>query len=125
MRILPLLPLLALATPVIASQVRPVGTETIIPFAGNGGLREWQRGGSQSDVLFVRDRTEQWYKVTLTGPCRFDRPLDTLSYTTDPGGNFDRFSQIRVARYPQQVCGVQSIVTSLPPKGHQGRRPKV
>lgn len=118
-----LLPLLALAASALARQA-PIGTETVIPFASGGNLREWQRGGPQSDVLYVRDRTEQWYKVTLTGPCRFDRPQDTLSYTTDPTGTFDRFSQIRVARYPQQLCGVRSIRTSLPPEGHQGRRPK-
>lgn len=115
------IPLLALAAPATA-QPRPVGTETVIPFAASGNLREWQRGGAQSDVLYVRDRTEQWYRVTLTGPCRLDQPLDTLSYTTDASGTFDRFSTIRVARFPQQTCGVQSIRTSLPPEGHQGKR---
>ena len=95
----------------------------IIPFAAGGNLREWQRGAPKSDTLYVRDRTEQWYRITLSGPCRFDRALDTLSYTTDPAGTFDRFSRLRVASYPQQSCGVKSIVTSLPPKGHQGRRP--
>lgn len=116
-----LLPLLALAS---AADREPIGKETVIRFAGGGNLREWQRGGPVSDVLYVRDRTERWYKVTLTGPCRFDRPLDTLSYTTDPTGTFDRFSRIRVARFPDQSCGVKSIRTSLPPEGHQGHRPK-
>ena len=114
---------LAFAAPA-AADPRPIGTETVITFAGGGGLRDWQRGGVESDTLFVRDRTEQWYRVTLTGPCRFDRPQDTLSYTTDTAGTFDRFSQIRVARYPEQLCGVKSIRTSLPPAGRQGRRPK-
>ncbi len=123
MRHLPLLALLALAAPAAAEQ-KPIGTETIIPFA-TGNLRDWQRGAPQSDVVYVRDRTEQWYEVTLTGPCRFDRALDTLTYTTDAAGNFDRFSNIRVARYPQQLCGVKSVRTSLPPAGHQGKRPRV
>ena len=123
MRTLPLIALAAIAAPAVAQHHR-IGQETVIPFAAGGNLREWQRGGAQSDTLFVRDRTEQWYRVTLTGPCRFDRPLDTLSYTTDPTGTFDRFSRIRVARYPEQLCGVKSIQFSLPPAGHQGRRPK-
>lgn len=118
-----LLPLLALAS-AAAADSEPIGKETVIRFAGGGNLREWQRGGPKSDVLYVRDRTERWYKVTLTGPCRFDRPLDTLSYTTDPTGTFDRFSRIRVARFPDQSCGVKSIRISLPPEGHQGHRPK-
>lgn len=123
MRYLLLLPLLALTTPAVADP-RPVGTETVISFAGGGNLREWQRGAPGSDDLYVRDRTEQWYKVTLTGHCRLDRTLDTLTYTTDPNGTFDRFSTLRVARYPQQTCGVKSIRTSLPPAGRPGHRPK-
>ena len=112
------------ATTAAAAPRRPLGQETVIAFASNGGLRDWQRGGSKSDLLYVRDRTEQWYEVRLTAKCLFYGPLDTLSYTTDPSGTFDRFSRIAVSRTPGQVCGVASIRTSLPPEGHQGRRPK-
>lgn len=115
---------LALATPVAAKQPLPIGQETVITYAGNGGLRDWQRGGTISDLLYVRDRTEQWYAVRLSGRCRFYGSLDTLSYTTDTNGTFDRFSRISVSSSPGQVCGVASIRTSLPPGGHQGRRPK-
>lgn len=116
--------LLALAAPAVAAQHRPIGTETTIAFAGNGGLRDWERGGVKSDILYVRDRTEQWYEVKLSGPCRFDLSTDTLLYSTDSNGIFDRFSTVRVASLPYQTCGVKSIVTSLPPRGHQGYRPK-
>ncbi len=120
-----LAPALALAAPVAASQPRPIGQETVISYAGNGGLRDWQRGGAISDTLYVRDRTEQWYEVRLTSRCRLYGPLDTLSYTTDSNGTFDRFSRISVSSTPGQICGVASIRTSLPPQGHQGRRPKI
>ena len=117
--------LIAAMLPVTAgAQARRLGVETTIPFASGGGLRDWQRGGRESDVLWVRDRTEQWYRVRLTGPCRFEQSLDTLSYTTGPGGTFDRFSTLRVASEPYQTCGVDSIVASLPPPGHVGYRPK-
>ncbi|WP_174279143.1 DUF6491 family protein [Sphingomonas bacterium] len=118
--------LFALALSLVAggsaqARSRPLGAETTIPFASNGGLRDWQRGGAQSDALWVRDRTEQWYLVRLSGRCRFDFPLDTLIYTTDPSGIFDRFSTVRVGSEPYQVCGVRSIVASAPPPGHEGQ----
>lgn len=109
-----------LATRAIAADRPPVGTETVITYASGGGLRQWQRGGVDNGILYVRDRREQWYQVTLTGPCRLDRALDTLTYTTDVNGTFDRFARVKVARYPEQTCGVKSIRTSLPPKGQPG-----
>lgn len=115
---------LALSTPLAARQPPAIGQETVISYAGNGGLRDWQRGGTISDLLYVRDRTDQWYAVRLSGRCHFYGSLDTLSYTTDVNGTFDRFSRISVSSSPGQVCGVTSIRTSLPPKEHQGRRPK-
>lgn len=90
------------------------GEPTVIRMA-SGNLRDWRRGGRNSDILYVRDRTERWYKVTLTGPCQFQRPLDSLNYTTDPVGNFDRFSRLRVGFQPEQNCGVKEIRRSTPP----------
>ena len=108
------------ASPTFAAE--PLGKETVITNVGNGGLRDWQAGPPRSGVLYVRDRTNRWYRVTLTGPCITDRALDTLTYTTDSTGAFDRFSRINVARYPKRVCGVRSIQTSLPPKGQPPAR---
>lgn len=90
------------------------GDPTIIRMAANGALRDWRPGPNGSDTLYVRDRTERWYQVTLTGPCDYRR-LDTLSYTTDPVGDFDRFSRLRFSFLPQQNCGVKEIRRSTPP----------
>lgn len=121
------LALLGAATPALAQDAaipsapgQPYGPETVIPFASGGALREWQRGPNEAGYLFVKNRTDQWYRVELTGPCQLDRPLDTLSYTTDPVGNFDRFSRLRVARLPNQLCGVKSIRRSTPPPSRVG-----
>jgi hypothetical protein len=105
----------SLATPANLPPGTPFGEETIIQQAAGGALRDWRRGPAGSDTLYVRDRTERWYQVTLTGPCEMRRPLDTLSYTTDSVGNFDRFSRLRVAYIPQQNCGVKGIRRSTPP----------
>jgi hypothetical protein len=109
---------MALAT----SPVAPLGKETVITNAGGGTLREWQAGPARSGIVYVRDRREQWYQVTLTGPCTTDTALDTLTYTTDVNGTFDRFSRIKVARYPNRICGISSIKTSLAPEGKVGLR---
>jgi len=111
------------APPADAAPGTPFGPETQITFAGNGNLRDWQRGPDGGGVLYVRDRTERWYEVRLTGPCRLFRNLDTLSYTTDPNGTFDRFSRLRVASLPDQTCGVAGIRESTPPKGYPRTRP--
>lgn len=106
--------------PAPAQDRRAIGAETVIVNAGNGGLRDWQAGPPNSSIVYVRDRTLRWYRVSLSGPCVRDRGLDTLTYTTDTNGTFDRFSRVTVRRYPNRVCGVRSIVNSLPPKGQPG-----
>ena len=103
----------AIASPV-AAKWQP-GVETKITFASNGGLRDWEPGPPNSGIVYVRDRAEHWYQVTLSGPCVRDRALDRLTYTTDNTGTFDRFSRVKVGRFPDQVCGVEGIKTSLPP----------
>jgi hypothetical protein len=95
--------------------------EIVISFAGNGGLRDWAFGPTR-DVLLVRDRTEHWYRVTTTGPCPNLGNLDTLTYTTDSNGTFDRFSRIRFLRYPNVTCGVKSIVATVAPPSKGGKR---
>ncbi len=116
-----LLPILAAALIQTATAAAPPEKETVISFAGNGGLRDWEFGPTR-DVLVVRDRTEHWYRVTTTGPCPNIGNLDTLSYTTDSNGTFDRFSRIRFLRYPNVTCGVKSIVATVAPPSKGGKR---
>lgn len=113
--------LLASTLPQTAPQHAPLGRETVITFAAGGTLRDWERGEAR-DILYVRDRNEQWYRITTSGPCPNLGGIDTLSYTTDGNGTFDRFSRLRFLRYPGVTCGVRSIVTSLPPPAKQGSR---
>lgn len=112
--------LLIPTTPTHGRTERAIGRETVIDYASNGGLRDWQAGPPNMNVVYVRDRTLRWYRVELTGPRVKDRALGTLTYTTDANGTFDRFSSVSAQRFPNQVCGVRSIKTSLPPKGQPG-----
>lgn len=111
-----------LAAAVIAAPAMgrpPIGKETVIPFASGGALREWQ-AGPEDGIVYVRDRNERWYRVVIKGPCATGTALETLSYTTNAIGTFDRFSRIRTPRFPGIVCGVASIRTSPPPIGRTG-----
>jgi hypothetical protein len=126
MRINPALLIAAasLSFPGIASAAqhhRPIGQETTIPFASNGGIRNWEAGPPKSGIIYVQDRRLDWYRVEMSGPCIESRggPL-TVVYTTDNSGAFDRFSRLTFPDYAGRTCGVTSIKTSLPPPGQPG-----
>ena len=103
-----------------AAQTRQIGIETNIVDAGNGGIRNVEAGPPGSNLVYLQDRRLRWYAVKMSGPCLSDRALDTIGFSTDTTGTFDRFSQITSTRYPGRVCGVTSIVTSAPPPGQPG-----
>jgi hypothetical protein len=112
-----------LAAMILPAPSTPVqGQETVITSAANGGLRDWERG-PEPDTLLVRDRTERWYRIVLSGDCPSSGSLDALTYTTDVTGRFDRFSRLRFLRYPNVICGVRSITRSAPPLSRQTRKP--
>ncbi|TPG13477.1 hypothetical protein EAH87_17305 [Sphingomonas koreensis] len=106
---------------VAADRHRPIGKETTIAFASNGGIRNWEAGPPKSKILYVQDRRLDWYRVELSGPCLDRNRGDmTINYTTDAIGAFDRFSTLTFPNAGYTVCGVKSIQTSLPPPGQPG-----
>lgn len=110
---------LAAASP---AQTQPVAPkETVIHFAANGGISNIQPGPPRSNLVYLQDRRLQWYRVTLTDPCLPDRTLQTVTFTTDVSGTFDRFSRIGSLRFLGRVCGVTSIVESPAPPGQPKR----
>lgn len=101
---------LAVAAPAIAKE-RPIGVETVIQNASNGGIRAFEI--ESPSIVYLRDRRERWYRVELTGGCFWLTKLRTLSFDTDATGRFDRFSSVRSE---QHSCGVVSIKTSAAPR---------
>jgi hypothetical protein len=83
----------------------PAPPEASIPFANNGGIRDWRDDGKQA--LYIQDRYFRWYRVTLMTPS-FDLPTAlAIGFDTGPGDRFDRFSWIVV---DGQRYAVQSLV---------------
>ena len=126
MRIYPALLIAAasLSLPGIASAAqhhRPIGQETTIASAAGGGIRNWQAGPKGSDILYMQDRTLNWYRVQMSGPCLKQAPdIQTMTYTTDTSGQLDTFSTLHFVNLPGLSCGIRSIKTSLPPPGQPG-----
>ena len=101
---------------------RPIGQETSIPFADHHGLRDWSKGPTD-DQFYVQDNHNDWYLVTLSGPCVGNMASLRIAYTTGPGGAFDQFSRVFSTNFPEMTCSVISIKTSLAPPDRQ-KKPK-
>lgn len=112
------LPLAALAfvAPAAYAETAPAAAEAQqevrIPFANNGGIRDWR--SYEKDVLYVQDRQRKWYKATLMSPAFDLRYTEAIGFDTGPTDTFDRFSTVVVAG---QRYAVQSLVrVDHPPK---------
>ena len=90
--------------------------ETSIPFAANGGIRDFERESDKSVLL--RDRSGRWYRATFVGTCPRVGYGATLVYNTGPSGTFDRFSSIS-SEYG--TCQVGSVVRAEAPRSKGGR----
>ncbi|WP_109808924.1 hypothetical protein [Sphingosinithalassobacter portus] len=104
----------AIAMPVSAQSLSGVSdTETTIPYASDGGIRQIVKGNG--DVLFMRDRTDHWYRVQTNQGClrHYDQSM-TVLVDTKNSSRFDRFSTLRVPQLAI-MCGVASIRASEAP----------
>lgn len=121
--------LLALGAAVIAAPLAASPAVTHLPGVSDrettiayGEVQQVERG--HGDVLFVRDRTNQWYRLGLNqgclrGPIQFDRVVfDHVS----PTSGIDRFTMVRLPR-DLRSCAIQSIRASAPPPQVDSRSP--
>jgi len=92
-----------------------VGGNAYIPDAARGGIAEYHV--ENESTVYLRDRTNRWYRVELTSNCPGLRFNPTIQFSTDPIGNFDSNSYIttREAR-----CAVRSIDLSPAPAAKGG-----
>lgn len=87
------------------------GREASIPFANNGGIRDWQADRDQG--LWVQDIHRNWYYAKLMSPCIGLNFATSIGFDTRPMGTFDKFSSIVVPR--EGRCVVQSFTPSGAP----------
>lgn len=100
---------IALAAPAAYAETVPASAaaqqEVRIPFANNGGIRDFR--AHEQDVLYIQDRQRRWYKATLMAPAFDLRNALEIGFDTGPTDTFDRFSTVIVHG---QRYAVQSLV---------------
>ena len=93
--------------------------ETVIPY---GDVSQSVLG--QRDVLFVKDRSNHWYRLQLNTGCRgWATDVNRLVFNHHGASQeIDRFTTIAV---PEEVrtCAIESIRASLPPQKIDSRSP--
>ena len=90
--------------------------ETSMPFADQGGVRDWQADGDSK--IYVQDASGKWYLATLSVAAP-DLPFATkIGFETKGADQLDRFGVLIVqgARYP-----LNSLVQSGPPPAKPNR----
>lgn len=85
----------ALATSAVAEvKSADVKTEASIPFANHGGINDWRADGSQG--IWVQSVGRRWYYAKFLGPC-IELPFaNALGFVSEPSGELNRWSSIRV-----------------------------
>lgn len=91
-----------------------IGTkEVAIDYAVPGTLRDFQRG--HGDVVFVRARTEQWYRIQLNDGCLNNYYGDIRLLIPDAGVDRRLDQNDLVTIDARRTCHVESVRTSEPP----------
>lgn len=86
------------------------GVEASIPFANNGGIRNFEPNGERG--IWIEDRQRRWYYATFIGSCpQLDHAM-SVGFDTRGASNFDKFGAI-VTR--DDNCPIVSLVTAEKP----------
>lgn len=93
----------------------PAAEEARIPFADNGGIRNWR--AEPGDVLLIEARGGDWYRAEMMGPCIGLNFTETIGFETNPNGSFDRFSSVRTR---DGECHVRSLTRTSDPDADEG-----
>lgn len=111
-----------LAAPIAAAPPNPAappatGEEVSIPFVHFGGIYNFD--APSDDVVYLQDRSRNWYRAQLYGPCWGLQDAIRLGVDTRGSANFDRTSQLIV---DHQSCPIESLTRSgPPPRKHHGK----
>ena len=81
-----------------------------IPFADRGGIDDFHPVNDH--VVYLRGRTQQWYKAEMFAPCSGLNFSERIGYETEADGSFDDTSSIIV---DGQKCRVQKLEKSEDP----------
>lgn len=92
-------------------------TETAIPFANMGGIRDWQ--AIDDSTLYVQDNRRNWYLARLAAPCTDLSFATAIQFETKGVSRLDKFGVVVVNG---QRCPLASFVASGPPPSRKKTR---
>jgi hypothetical protein len=95
----------------LASTSAGIPHEASIPFAAEGGIRDWQADGTQG--LWVQGNSGAWYYGRFSFPCTGLQFKEALRFKFSPGGTFDRWSEVSTREAGR--CLFRSFETSAGP----------
>jgi hypothetical protein len=114
----------ALAAPLAAAPpgtkpAPPAAEEQVsIPFVRFGGI--WNFDAPSDDLIYLQDRSGNWYRAQLYGPCLDLDWANGIGVDTRGSDTFDKDSVLLVGR---QRCAIESLTRSgPPPKRHKGKK---
>jgi hypothetical protein len=101
-----------------AAESTAKAAEASIPFANQGGIRNWS--ADRDKGLWVQDSRGKWYYAKMFGgTCPGLNFATTLGFDTRTMGSFDRYSAILVPR--EGRCQIESLIPSDGPPAKQKR----
>ena len=111
----------SLAAPLAAAPSRQPapepGAEASIPFAHFGGV--WSFEAPDDDLVYLQDRSRNWYRAQLYGPCFGLGWANGIDIDTRGSSSFDRYSLLIVGN---ERCAIQSLTASGPPPKRHGKK---
>jgi len=113
---------ISLAAPLSSMAASPVpaeASESSIPFANRGGIRNWQADGSKG--VWIQATGGKWYYASFSSPCNGLPFSEGLRFVPEPTGDLSRWSSIRLAH--AERCFFRSLQPSNgPPKKNDPSR---
>ncbi len=114
-----------LAAPLAAAPAKPAGPpsageEVSIPFVRFGGI--WSFDAPSDDLVYIQDRSGNWYRAQLYGPCIGLSWANGIGVDTRGSDTFDRYSALIVGH---RHCRIESLTRGgPPPKRHHDKDKK-
>jgi hypothetical protein len=98
-----------------AAPLTVINANATMPFAQlRSTIRDWTE--REDGSLLIRGNNDRWYHATFMGPCPWLNMANRIGFKTNPGGDLDKFSSVRVDGYECQFSTFDEVADPRPPK---------
>ena len=116
----PLLTVSACATdrtpsPEEAAELKVINANASMPFANfRSTIKSWV--AREDGSLLIEANNKKWYHATFMGNCPWIDNATRIGFDTNPGGNLDKFSSVKVETYSCGFRTFDEVADPRPPK---------